>query len=231
MNGTIIPQLILKDLRLNRTSAIVPLAGGAIGIAMFMRGGLVGVFGIITFFTAMILSASMLPTQCLLGERKHQTLAFLMSLPLSSIQYTIAKMVTALAIFLAPWLMLMIAGVWIILGRADVPKGLLPLFLALCLLVLAGMCIITCVDLVSESEGIHGIAVVAVNVSYGLAWTLIAVKREYQSRHTESRPSVGFVHPVRAGRRTRVHRRPAGTNPLFTVAQEGLYLVIRPAGN
>jgi hypothetical protein len=181
MNGTIIPQLILKDLRLNRTSAIVPLAGGAIGIAMFMRGGLVGVFGIVTFFTAMILSASMLPTQCLLGERKHQTLAFLMSLPLSSIQYTIAKMVTALGIFLAPWLMLVIAGVWIILGRADVPKGLLPLFLALCLLVLAGMCIITCVDLVSESEGVHGIAVVAVNVSYGLAWTLIAVSSNIEA--------------------------------------------------
>ena len=139
MNGTIIPQLILKDLRLNRTSAIVPLAGGAIGVGMFMRGGLVGVFGIIAFFTAMIISASILPTQCLLGERKQKTLAFMMSLPLSSIQYTIAKLVTVLGIFLVPWLTLVIAGVWIILGRADVPDGLLPLFLALCLLVLAGM--------------------------------------------------------------------------------------------
>jgi ABC-2 type transport system permease protein len=175
MNGTIIPQLILKDLRLNRTSAIVPLAGGAIGIGMFMHGGLVAVFGIITFFTAMILSASMLPTQCLLGERKHQTLAFLMSLPLSSIQYTIAKMVTALGMFLAPWLMLVIAGVWIILGRADVPKGLLPLFLALCLLVLAGMCVIASVDLVSESESMHQVAAVVVNVSYSFAWLFIAV--------------------------------------------------------
>jgi ABC-2 type transport system permease protein len=174
MNGTIIPQLILKDLRLNRTAVIVPLGGGALGIGMFMRGGLVAVFGIITFFTAMILSASMLPTQCLLGERKHQTLAFLMSLPLSSIQYTMAKMVTALGMFLGPWLMLVIAGMWIILSRAGVPHGLLPLFLTLCVLVLAGMCVVTCVDLVSESEGIHGIAMVAVNVSYGLAWTLIA---------------------------------------------------------
>jgi ABC-2 type transport system permease protein len=117
---------------------------------------------------------------CLLGERKHKTLAFLMSLPLSSIQYTIAKMITALGIFMVPWLMLVISGVWLILGRADVPKGLLPLFLALCLLVLAGMCVISCVGLLSESEGVHGIAVVAVNVSYGMAWTLIA-----------TRPSIG----------------------------------------
>jgi ABC-2 type transport system permease protein len=175
MNSTIIPQLILKDLRLNRTAFIVPLAGGAIGIGLWLHGGLVGVFGIISFFTAMILSASMLPTQCLFGERKNQTLAFLMSLPLSSTQYTIAKMVTVLGIFLASWLTLLIAGVWIILGRADVPHGLLPLFLALCVLVLAGMCVIACVDLVSESEGMHQLAAVAVNVSYGFAWTLIAV--------------------------------------------------------
>jgi ABC-2 type transport system permease protein len=187
MNGTIIPQLILKDLRLNRTAFVLPLAGGSIGIALFMRGGLVGVFGIISFFTAMILSASMLPTQCLLGERKHQTLAFLMSLPLSSIQYAISKMVTALGMFLAPWLTLVIAGVWIILGRADVPKGLLPLFLAVCLLVLAGMCMITCVDLVSESEAVHGIVVVAVNVSYGFVWTLIA---------TSSNIRAGIQSPV-----------------------------------
>ena len=174
MNATIIPQLIWKDLRLNRSAAIVPLAGGAIGIGMFLHGGLVAVFGIIVFFTAMILSASILPSMCLLGERKHKTLAFMMSLPISSIQYTIGKMVTVLGIFLVPWLMLVISGVWLILGRADVPKGLLPLFLALCLLVLAGMCVISCIDLLSESEGVHGIAVVAVNVSYGLAWTLIA---------------------------------------------------------
>jgi hypothetical protein len=175
MNGTIIPQLILKDLRLNWTSLIVPLAGGAIGIGLFMRGGLAGVLGIVSFFTAMIISASMLPTQCLLGERKHQTLAFLMSLPLSSIQYTIAKIVTALGIFLVSWLTLVIAGVWIILGRAGVPHGLLPLFLALCLLVLAGMCVIASVDLVSESESMHQVAAVVVNVSYSFAWLFIAV--------------------------------------------------------
>jgi ABC-2 type transport system permease protein len=140
-----------------------------------MRGGLVGVLGIVSFFTAMIISASMLPTQCLLGERKHQTLAFLMSLPLSSIQYTIAKIITALGIFLVSWLTLVIAGVWIILGRAGVPHGLLPLFLALCLLVLAGMCVIASVDLVSESESMHQVAAVVVNVSYSFAWLFIAV--------------------------------------------------------
>src|SRR4029077_9526225 len=107
-------------------------------------------------------------------ERKHKTLAFLMSLPLSSIQYTIAKMVTVLGIFLVPCLALVISGVCLILSRAEVPKGLLPLFLTLCVLVLAGMCVISCVGLLSESEGVHGIAVVAVNFSYGLAWTLIA---------------------------------------------------------
>jgi ABC-2 type transport system permease protein len=187
MNGTIIPQLILKDLRLNRTSVIVPLAGGAIGIGLWLCGGLAAVFGIVAFFTAMVLSASFVPSTCVLGERKHKTLAFLMSLPLSSLQYTIGKMTTVLGIFLVPWLMLVTSGVWIILGRADVPKGLLPLFLALCLLVLTGMCIITCVDLLSESEGIHGIAVVAVNVSYGLAWTLIA---------TSSNIRAGIQSPV-----------------------------------
>ena len=149
MNATIIPQLIWKDLRLNRSAAIVPLAGGAIGIAMFLRGGMVAVFGAVAFFTAMILSARRFSRACVCsGERKHKTLAFMMSLPLSSTQYTIGKMVTVLGIFLVPWLALVISGVLLILNRAEVPKGLLPLFLALCLLVLAGMCVISCVGLV-----------------------------------------------------------------------------------
>jgi ABC-2 type transport system permease protein len=135
---------------------------------------LIGVLGIISFFTAMIISANNVPTQCLVGERKQQTLAFLMSLPLSSIQYTIAKMATVLAIYLVSWLTLVIAGVWIILGHAGVPHGLLPLFLALCVLVLAGMCVIASVDLVCESEGMHQVAAVVVNVSYSFAWLFIA---------------------------------------------------------
>ena len=112
----------------------------------------------------------MLPLTSITNERKKQNLAFLMSLPISSIQYTTSKLISTVGMFLVPWLTLGAAAVLLIEARGVVPHGVIPLGLILVLMPFVGLCLITCAALVGESEGWGIAANVFCSSSYGLAW-------------------------------------------------------------
>lgn len=177
MKGSMIPRLIWKDWQLHRKTAIASLGTGAVALGVYLNSGknLLGLLSIVAFFITIVVLSCMIPSACLANERKHHTMAFVMSLPVSPLQYTAAKLASALVLFMLPWLTLVIAGTSIILSRADIPKGLIPVFLALCVLVMAGMSVLAAVSLVAESEGWVILANVGVNVSYSFAWVFIAI--------------------------------------------------------
>lgn len=111
---------------------------------------------------------------CLVNQRKKQTLAFMMSLPISPARYGIAKLLSTLGMFLIPWLTLVAAALYMILGRHVLPNGAIPIALILATVPFVGFCLITGTAIVGESEG-WGIAASAiVNSSYWLAWYFIA---------------------------------------------------------
>ncbi|HTP86359.1 MAG TPA: hypothetical protein VMJ34_05400 [Bryobacteraceae bacterium] len=174
MNATIIPQLIRKDIDLYRNFVIGGLAAGVVSILLILFGrGVLGLIGIISLFITMIVFASLVTGQCLVNERKHQTLSFLMSLPLSALQYTVAKLASAFVLFLVPWLVLTAAGTWIVMVSPAIAHGVLPMFLSLCLMIMVGMFLTCGVALVAESEGWFVTATVVVNVSYNFVWIAI----------------------------------------------------------
>ena len=172
MRGSIVGQLILKDWRLYRGQILFGVVGGAIGLAVIEWGGQ-GPFtiGAVAFFVAMILVAHMLPMAGIVNERKNQNLAFLMSLPVSSIQYTTAKLISALGIFLVSWLTLVAAAVLFIETRSMAPRGFIPMLLILALLPFVGFCLMTGAALVGEKEGWAMAVNVFCSCSYGLIWT------------------------------------------------------------
>ena len=136
--------------------------------AVLQRGGEVPfVLGSVWFFVAMLVLGSMLPVSAIVNERKKQTLAFVMSLPLSSIQYTTAKVVSTLATFLAPWLTLLISALVLIATRHVLPNGAIPMLFVVAMLPVVGFCIIFGTALVGESEGWAIAASVVCNSSYG----------------------------------------------------------------
>ena len=105
------------------------------------------------FFVALCILGSMLPGSAILNERKKQTLAFIMSLPVTSVQYSIAKMLSIRALFLVPWLTLLISAVVLVETRHLVPNGSIPTVLILAMLPLIGFCLVSSTTLVGESEG------------------------------------------------------------------------------
>jgi len=175
MRGSVVGHLILKDWQLQRLPILVSMAAGALALAIFQRGGETAfVVGSVWFFVALIVIGCMLPIFAIVNERKKQNLPFLMSLPISPMQYTTAKLVSTVGMFLAPWLTLAIAAILIIEIRGILPHGTIPITIILLMLPFVGFCFIAGAALVGESEGWSTAATVVCNSSYGLAWYFMA---------------------------------------------------------
>src|SRR5215472_311827 len=112
MRGSVIKQLVRKDWLLHLPLILPCIGVGLVALLILQIGGEVaGVLGSVWFFIAMIITASMLPMSAIVNERKKQTLAFVMSLPVSSIQHTAAKLISTIFIFFVPWLILVAGAV------------------------------------------------------------------------------------------------------------------------
>ncbi len=174
MTKNVMLQLILKDLRLQRRTIILTMLAGATALGVLLFGGQTPVvIGTVFFFVSIVFSACLLPLQNIVNERKKQTLAFVMSLPLSSAQYGVVKLVSSVGMFLIPWLALSGAALFMILGRHALPNGAIPTGLIIMNFPLIGFCLITGTALVAESEGWGTAAMAVVNSSYWLVWYLL----------------------------------------------------------
>ena len=175
MTSSVIGHLILKDWRLNRLLISLSIGVGLIALVIAQFAGEVTrVLGSVWFFVPLCILGSMLPASAILNERKKQTLAFVMSLPVSSVQYTIAKALSISAMFLVPWLTLLISALVLIETRHIVPHGTIPMFLILAMLPLIAFSLISAAALVGESEGWLMAASIMCNSSYWFVWYLLA---------------------------------------------------------
>jgi ABC-2 type transport system permease protein len=171
MINPLIQTLILKDWRLHRVHILLSMLAGGLAIGILqIPNGTAFLLGAVWFFTALIVLGSMLPVSNVVNERKKQTAVFLMSLPLSAVQYAISKMVSTLGLFLLPWAALVLAGSVFILSHREVPHGIIPLMLITFGFPLVGFCLNAGAALISESEGWTIAATIVCNSSYGLAW-------------------------------------------------------------
>jgi hypothetical protein len=169
----IVYQLIRKDWELNRVAVGAGVILGILAIGITFFGGTVpAVIGIVCFYTVMGVLGSILPKN-INEERKNQTMAFIMSLPVSAIEYTIAKMISTVGIFLLFWLTLVGVAATMILTRQEIPDGLIPLMLVLSSLILLGFVLICSVSMVKETESWVIATVILVNLSYSLGWYLL----------------------------------------------------------
>ncbi len=174
MKTNVMLQLIVKDWRLQRRMIVLTILAGAAALALLLIGAQTPVVvGTVFFFVSMVFCACLLPMQNIVNERKKQTLAFVMSLPVSSAQYGAAKLVSTVGMFLIPWLSLIGVALYMILSRHSLPNGVIPSGLIIMSFPLIGFCLITGTALVAESEGWGTAAMAVVNSSYWLAWYLL----------------------------------------------------------
>jgi ABC-type transport system involved in multi-copper enzyme maturation permease subunit len=153
MNYGMIKQLVLKDWYLQRLPIALSILGGAASLAVVAQGGQAGfTLGVILLVTVIVTIGAMLGMNLTVLERKEQTLAFVMSLPLSYREYTAAKLLGVLLIFLVPWITIMV-GSLVLLEFAPSIRGLIPFLLIMGVEILANTCMIAAVGVISESQG------------------------------------------------------------------------------
>jgi hypothetical protein len=86
-----------------------------------------------------------------INERKEQTLAFVMSLPVSWREYTAAKILANLILFLIPWLPLTAGAVGVLL-LPGATHGLVPYTVIMALEMLITTLLIVAAGIITESQ-------------------------------------------------------------------------------
>jgi ABC-type transport system involved in multi-copper enzyme maturation permease subunit len=162
--------LVLKDWYLNRRQlAILAVAGAVTFAAIQLRTEVSGFIGLTGVFIVLIFLGILMPMQTVVNERKHQNLAFVMSLPVSPMEYTTAKIIANLVSFVLPWIVLSgaVLGTFKLSGAFE---GLIPIILVAALAPFVAFCLILSTAIVLESEQAAVGIMAACNISYSFAW-------------------------------------------------------------
>jgi ABC-2 type transport system permease protein len=154
MNYSMVRRLILKDWYLCRWAILSSIVAGAVTLGITVSGSKAAfMLGVIALVTVIIGVGAFLATATTVTERKEQTLAFVMSLPISYREYTAAKILGNLLIFLVPWVTLVLGSFAIVLFVSGVPHGLLPFVAIMSTEILVSTCLVIAVAVISESQG------------------------------------------------------------------------------
>jgi ABC-2 type transport system permease protein len=155
MNTFMIKRLILKDWYLQRWAIAGYLAGSVLALVLLAMGSNPAAFyaSTILIITLMIGAGIHLAMVTVLQERTDHTLPFIMTLPISPQDYTMAKILANLSLFLLPGIALT-AGTLGLLATPGARNGALIPFATLVLLELfASYCLLLTVAIVTESQG------------------------------------------------------------------------------
>src|SRR5262245_27902690 len=132
MKRSVVQTLILTDWQRHWVPMMIAVAAGALSLGLMWVGGeLPFILGATLFFTGLIVLGCMVPQTNVIYERKKQTLAFVMSMPVSVTQFTVAKIASTFGMYLIPWSILLAAALTFIFGRTDMPDGVVPVVLIL----------------------------------------------------------------------------------------------------
>lgn len=152
MNYAMVRRLIFKDWYLNRWMIFSSIPLGLASLAIVLTGKPVA-FMLCMILLCMIIvgMGAQLAMVTTISERKEQNLAFVMSLPISFREYTAAKILANLIIFLIPWLLLTAGAIGVLL-LPGATHGLVPFTTIMAVEMLITTCLIVVAGITTESQ-------------------------------------------------------------------------------
>jgi ABC-2 type transport system permease protein len=161
--STVTRKLIAKELFVNRWFVGSATLAAALSIAVCTLGKMAFNIGALTWLTTIIAFGVMIAIYGVTNERKEHSLEFVLSLPISNGDYVRAKLLGLLLCFLAPWLVSTVAAVAMVLF-SEVPDGLLPYTVALCLFLLTNFAVVLCGALHARTEAFTSAVIIVTNM-------------------------------------------------------------------
>jgi ABC-2 type transport system permease protein len=164
MTPSIVRQLVLKDLYLTRWIVIGSTVAGLVALGIAPLSPTAFYVGGVSFICVLVVLNIFLVTVGVMQEKKDKVLLFVLSLPISTTQYTFAKMAANFTAFFVPWLLLTVASL-VIIAATGLPNGLMPFTTAISLYLLCYYCLLLGVAIATESPGWITAVIVAGNIS------------------------------------------------------------------
>jgi ABC-2 type transport system permease protein len=165
MNTQAISILFLKDLYLSRRPLFGYFAAGiassAIGVVPHPTFAFIG---FVLILTVAIGSGMHLLGELLLSEGNDQTRAFILSLPVSLLDYSVAKIAVVLTTFLIPWSTMFACSLVLTAMLPWGHVGAIPMLVVVFLELLAAYTVQLVTAVISESSGWTVCVMVACNV-------------------------------------------------------------------
>jgi ABC-2 type transport system permease protein len=164
MNLPLIRLLVVKDWQLFQKQLAAYVLGGIVALALLgLARPWAFYLGSLLLIIVLVAGSCMSISNSLLVERKEQTLAFVMSLPVSPLDFTLAKMAGNLLTFGVPYLVLLI-GTLVVILTTPLPDGLVVFSVLLYGHILVAYCVSMMVAMQVESEGWNVFAMIACNL-------------------------------------------------------------------
>jgi ABC-2 type transport system permease protein len=157
-------KLIAKELHVNRWFLVSAAAAAVFSAVICSFGRMAFNIGGLMWLTAIIGLGVMLAIYGVMNERKERSLEFVFSLPISVPEYVRAKLIGLLLSFALPWLVASAAAIVLVLADPDVPDGLLPYVLLLCVFLFANYSLVLSGSMHARSEGLVTTMIVITNM-------------------------------------------------------------------
>lgn len=172
MTHSAVGRLVRKDLFLMRWPIAGTLVAGAGALALMPLGRLTGYVSGVALICALIILNIVIVLYGIAQERREKMLIFVLSLPVSTRQHTMAKVVAAGIAFVVPWLVLTVATFVVIRGTA-LPDGLLPFWVTVLGYLLLYFFALLALALVKDGTGWHAAGITVGNVSVNFVIPLL----------------------------------------------------------
>jgi len=165
MNASMIGRLVYKDWHLMRWPIAMYLAGAAVAMGLILFGTDASFFAAIVLICTVALATGIhLAIGTVVEERTRGTLSFVMSLPVTPGDYSLAKVIANVSIFLLVWGVLAIGmiGIFAIPGT---PHGVIPWAAVVLGILFSGYALTFAAAMISESMPWTIGAMIAANFS------------------------------------------------------------------
>lgn len=161
LNLPVIRLLVLKDWQLFQKQFAAYVLAGIVALCLLGMGKMWSFYlGSLLLIVVLVAVACFAISNSLLVERKEQTLAFVMSLPVSPLDFTVAKLAGNLVTFGVPFALLTLGTLGTIYFT-PLPNGLLVYSLLLFGYIFAAYCVSLAVAMQVQSEGWNTFVMIA----------------------------------------------------------------------
>ena len=161
--------LFLKDLFLSRWILFAYLIGGLASCAIgAIPNPTMGFISLILIVTVAVGAGMYLLGDLLIGEGSENTRSFIMSLPVSLRDYSLAKISVVLTVFMIPWVMMLAFSIFMIVVLPGEKLGAIPLTIVIFLELLAAFTVQLVAAAITESLGWTISVMVGCNVFFNV---------------------------------------------------------------